>query len=181
MPRPDGSPCAQPVGADTPLPLCTRHLLIAHDWVVRDAGATDVLPSPCLACGSRVGIRYPSGWVCAVCEWRIGEVPDDGLAPVRVDVVYYLRLGDRVKIGTSGNPRQRLGVLPHDEVLAFERGDRVVEQRRHREFATSRLGTSEWFAADPALVEHARRIAGATDPWSSYARWRSEALALRMT
>ena len=39
-------------------------------------GVTDVLPSPCLACGSRLGVRYPSGWLCAICEWRVGELPD---------------------------------------------------------------------------------------------------------
>ncbi|PPG99701.1 ATPase, partial [Rathayibacter sp. AY1H3] len=30
------------------------------------------------------------------------------MPPPRVDVVYYIRFGERIKIGTSGNPRQRL-------------------------------------------------------------------------
>lgn len=50
-------------------------------------GATDPLPSPCRLCGSRVGVRYPSAWICAICEWRVGEVPDGGLAPPRLDIV----------------------------------------------------------------------------------------------
>ena len=72
---PDGRTCGEPVETGAPLDLCTRHLLEAHDWVARRVGTTDLLPSPCLACGSRIGVRYPSGWVCAECEWRVGEVP----------------------------------------------------------------------------------------------------------
>lgn len=113
--------CGAPVDPHAPLELCTSHLLAAHDWVAREAGVTDVLPSPCLACGSRLGVRYPSGWLCAVCEWRVGALPEGDAAP-RIDVVYYLRYRDRIKIGTSANPRLRFAALPHDEVLAFERG-----------------------------------------------------------
>ena len=55
-------------------------------------------------------------------------MPDGDLAPPRVDVVYYLRqrdhVGDRVKIGTTANPRQRLARISHQDLLAFERGDR---------------------------------------------------------
>lgn len=143
-------------------------------------GTSDLLPSPCLACGARTGIRYPSGWVCTVCEWRVGEVPDDELPPPRIDVVYYIRYRERIKIGTSANPRQRLASLWHDEVLAFERGDRTLERRRHDQFADHRLGRSEWFAEHEELHRHIRDVAaGAEDPWERYARWRSEALALR--
>ena len=116
-----GVACPSPVAAGAPLDLCVTHLLEAHDWVDREFGVTDLLPSPCLACGSRLGVRYPSGWLCALCEWRVGELPDGPIADGRVDVVYYLRYGDRIKIGTSANPRQRVASLPHDEVLAFER------------------------------------------------------------
>lgn len=145
-----------------------------------DDGVTDLLPSPCRLCGSRLGVRYPSGWLCAICEWRYGELPDDELPPPRIDVVYYLRRGEALKIGTSGNPRQRLAAIPHEEVLAFERGDRVLEQRRHREFAAHRLGSSEWFALSPELLAHVAILgAGALDPWNVYARWLSEAIALR--
>jgi hypothetical protein len=164
-------------GHELVLPLCHEHLVAAYERVAADVGVTDALPGPCAACGSRLGVRYPSGWLCAVCEWRWGEVPE-GNAAVRVDVVYYLRWRDRIKIGTSANPRGRLAQLRHDELLAFERGDRTLEQRRHREFATSRLG-GEWFAADDALIAHVAQVAaGVDDPWSLLARWRSEAAAL---
>ena len=172
--------CRQPVEAGSGLNLCADHLAAAYDWVARDVGVTDLLPSPCLACGSRVGIRYPSGWICATCEWRVGEIPDGDLDAVRVDVVYYLRFGDRIKIGTSSNPRSRLAQLRYDTLLAFEPGDRSVEQRRHAQFAEFRYPGSEWFRAHSALDRHIRSLAaGDADPWNLHKRWLSERLALR--
>jgi hypothetical protein len=175
-----GLPCGEPGAPDALLNLCTGHLLEAHDWAAREVGVTDILPSPCLSCGSRLGVHYPSGWLCAVCEWKVGEVADpETAATVRVDVVYYLRFRDQIKIGTSSNPRQRLASLRYDELLAFERGDRTLEQRRHARFAEHRLARSEWFAVHGALTDHIEVLrAGVDDPWSLYALWRSQRLAL---
>ena len=113
-----------------------------------------------------------------MCEWRVGSVADP-VARVRLDVVYYLRFGDRIKIGTTANPRQRLAALPYDELLAFERGDRALERRRHTQFGEYRIARSEWFAAHGALADHIDVLrAGVDDPWSLYALWRSQRLAL---
>lgn len=172
--------CRADVPADAPLALCEHHLAVAGEWDQRRYGVTDALPSPCRLCGSRIGIRYPSAWVCAVCEWRHGELVDHELPPPRVDVVYYLRVADRVKIGTSGNPRQRLRALWHDELLAFERGDRRLERRRHEQFAAERFATTEWFRLSGRLVEHIEHVrAGVEDPWDRYVRWMSESYAVR--
>ncbi|MHA7262198.1 GIY-YIG nuclease family protein [Arthrobacter sp. TMN-37] len=150
------------------------------EWVEHEVGTTDAMPGACRACGSRIGVRYPSGWVCAACEWRVGDILDDDLPPPRVDVVYYIRFQDRIKIGTTANPRQRLTRLWHDEVLAFERGDRLTEHRRHEQFAAWRLGRSEWFAPALPLVRHIGELAaGVEDPWARYARWVGEAAARR--
>jgi hypothetical protein len=140
--------------------------------------AEDLLPSPCLLCGSRLGVHYPSGWLCGICEWPYGEIPDGDLPPPRVDVVYYLRHGDRVKIGTTANPRQRFGAIWHEEVLAFERGDRRLERRRHEQFAADRFERSEWFHLTPAIAAHIDVVAGGREPWDVYARWVSAAIAL---
>jgi hypothetical protein len=150
------------------------------DFDVPEFGVTDLLPSPCAACGSRLGVRYPSGWLCAICEWRYGELPDSDLVPPRVDVVYYLRFADRIKIGTSGNPRQRLAQLKHDELLAFERGTRATEQRRHAQFANARYARTEWFRPSPELLAHIASLrVGDESPWNSYQLWLSQAIALR--
>jgi hypothetical protein len=42
------------------------------------------------------------------------------------------------------------------------------------------FGTSEWFALSDALRDHITTVgAGVDDPWDAYARWVSDALALR--
>ena len=131
--------------------------------LARAYGVTDVLPSPCRLCGSRSGVRHPSGWVCAVCEWRHGELVDGELPPPRVDVVYYLRYADRVKIGTTSNPRQRFAAIRHDDVLAFERGDRRLERHRHAQFADERLRHARSGSSSPIVC--------ATTSASSAAAW----------
>jgi hypothetical protein len=143
---------------------------------------TDVLPAPCLACGAGIGRREPFGWICSSCGWRVGDIPDADLAPVRVDVVYYLRFRDRIKIGTSGNPRSRLAQLRFDELLAFERGGRALERQRHAEFGEYRFPGSEWFRSHDELELHIRGIASEVgDPWIAYGRWMSAKLALRVS
>lgn len=175
----DDGPCLAPVEIDVPIRLCAQHLLVAHEWVVRSVGITDRLPSPCLACGSRLGVHYPSGWLCAICEWKVGDLPDHDTSSLRVDVVYYILFRGRIKIGTSSNPRRRLAALPYEQILAFERGDRLVEHRRHTQFGSHRIPRTEWFEQHESLAQHIRELAaGVDDPWSQYARWVSERAAL---
>ncbi|WP_244176037.1 GIY-YIG nuclease family protein [Microbacterium oxydans] len=133
------------------------------------------LPSPCALCGSMQGVRIEGAWCCADCGWRYGDAPDPDLPLPRVDVVYYIRYDGRVKIGTSRRPRQRLASIRHQELLAFERGDRSVEQQRHREFAEIREG-GEWFTLTPDLRAHVAALRLEGDPWLLYARWLSRAL-----
>jgi hypothetical protein len=171
--------CGAPAERPELIPLCAEHLAVAAEVHGGLHGAPDLLPVPCRLCGSRLGLRLPSGWVCAVCEWPHGEHPDDELAPPRLDVVYYLRWADRVKIGTTANPRQRFAAIRHEEVLAFERGDRRLERRRHAEFADERAGGSEWFALSDRLAAHIDVLAAGVDPWDRWRRWMAEATATR--
>lgn len=69
-------------------------------------------------------------------------------------VVYFIQWGDRIKIGTSENIRERLVHLYHDEVLALEPGDRAQERRRHNQFASHKIKKyNEWFEAAPEILE----------------------------
>jgi hypothetical protein len=183
VPVPPGFSCGRPAEPDSPVPLCGRHLAAAHDWVERTVGVTDLLPAPCAACGHPVGVRYPAGWICARCEWRLGNVPDAeliALGDLRVDVVYYVRWRDQVKIGTTATPRRRLAALPVEEVLAFERGDRLVERRRHEQFAAHRFPRTEWFQLHDELIALTDELsAGVDDPWALVDRWTSRRLAAR--
>lgn len=175
-----GAECGGRVPADAPVALCERHLALAADWAQSEHGYTDALPGPCPVCGSRTGVRYPSAWLCAVCEWRFGDLVDRELPPPRVDVVYYLRFDDRVKIGTTANPRQRFAAIRHDDLLALEKGDRRREHLRHVQFDDERFGSTEWFRLSDALRAHIEIVrAGVVDPWDLHARWVSEAVALQ--
>ncbi|MEO8094875.1 MAG: GIY-YIG nuclease family protein [Pseudolysinimonas sp.] len=136
---------------------------------------TGALPTPCLLCGSTSGDRHPTGWVCTVCGWRVGDVPDPDLPPPRVDVVYYLRHADRIKIGTTANPRQRFRQIWHEQLVAFELGDRTLERARHDQFAPDRFEGSEWFRMSRPLRDHLTAISRGPDPWARYARWVAEA------
>jgi hypothetical protein len=69
----------------------------------------------------------------------------------RASVVYFLRFGDRIKIGYTANLVQRLRDLPHDEVLLTIPGAITVEGNLHRTFAADRI-TGEWFHASPRLL-----------------------------
>ena len=85
------------------------------------------------------------------------QVRKTGEAAGRPPVVYYVRFGDRIKIGTSVCILGRMDNIPHDQLLAVEPGGRELEQQRHREFATDRV-TGEWFLPSDELLSHVRRL-----------------------
>lgn len=70
-------------------------------------------------------------------------------------VVYYARIGNYIKIGTSTRLRSRLATLRVDEVLAIEPGGRDLEQERHRQFSVERIDLRrENFRQSQALLDH---------------------------
>jgi hypothetical protein len=71
--------------------------------------------------------------------------------------VYYIRFGERIKIGVTTNLMNRLDQLPYDEILTVEPGYRDLEQQRHREFRTCRVN-GEWFAKTPELLQHIQSV-----------------------
>lgn len=87
----------------------------------------------------------------AMCEERIRKAAE------RPEIVYYIRFGDRVKIGTTKDLAQRLKAIPHDEVMATEPGGPYVEQQRHKQFEHLQVRKGahrEWFDLTPELAEH---------------------------
>src|SRR5438876_654439 len=80
------------------------------------------------------------------------------------EVVYFVRGGDAVKIGRTGNLAARLKALATAsavplELLAAVPGGRPEEARLHRRWRHLRL-RGEWFRADEALVRSAREQYG---------------------
>lgn len=68
-------------------------------------------------------------------------------------VVYYVRLNDLVKIGTTINIGQRLTSIFVSGIMAIEFGTYDVEQQRHRQFAHIRR-RGEWFDFTEELAHH---------------------------
>lgn len=81
-------------------------------------------------------------------------------------VVYYLRFGDLIKIGTTTSLLDRVADLGgrRRDVLGAEAGSYELEARRHQQFAHLRQRRREYFQASPELLEH---IASLPPLWKS--------------
>jgi hypothetical protein len=66
--------------------------------------------------------------------------------------VYFIQLGNRIKIGHSIDVRRRLTEVPHEQVLATVPGSPRDEARCHAAFKHLRT-SGEWFRAEPDLLE----------------------------
>lgn len=128
----EGLPCGRESMEGAPFPICLPHLHAAYRHAVR----LDMRP-----------------WV---------EVVDVGPDPEPDDsVVYYVRVGDQIKIGTTRmSLTQRFQMLPPDhQTLVTEPGGRDLERQRHRQFDRLRIARNrEWFRAAPELWDHIRDL-----------------------
>lgn len=79
-------------------------------------------------------------------------------------VVYYVRRGDLIKIGTTKSFINRMRNLMPDEILAIEPGSYSLENRRHQQFEEQRFGRdkrgtkSEYFYPSTELIAHIRDL-----------------------
>lgn len=74
-------------------------------------------------------------------------------------VVYYVRRGSFVKIGTTTNLRTRMRDLMPDEVLAVEPGSYTRERTLHRRFASVRIAPEcEYFRLTEELKDHIAQV-----------------------
>jgi hypothetical protein len=85
-----------------------------------------------------------------------------------LEVVYFLRAGDAIKIGRTKNLARRLRALATGsaaplELLAAVPGGRELEARLHRRWRQLHL-RGEWFRAGEALVRFAREHAAGPAP-----------------
>lgn len=118
------------------------------------AGAEGV-PSKAL-----IAAAVQAGRACHAEELRVARIPKS--------IVYYIRRGPLIKIGTTTRPRQRFGDLLPDEILAWEPGGREEESKRHAQFAPLQVRRGvEYFRSGDALTEHIRAVRsvhGGPDP-----------------
>lgn len=88
--------------------------------------------------------------------WRVTPKPD------AVGHVYYVRVGDLIKIGYSSDVRRRLKAYPPDSVLlAVEPGPSSVEGERHGEFRAFLERGREWFRPSRQLLAHIEALVAA--------------------
>lgn len=82
------------------------------------------------------------------------EAEKAALRQDRDGFVYYLQVGERLKIGYSVDVKRRMRAYPPgSQLLAVEPGDRDLETQRHRQFAGSLLDGREWFRPTPDVLE----------------------------
>jgi hypothetical protein len=80
-------------------------------------------------------------------------------ANTRQHKVYYVRVGDLIKVGTTAQLAKRLASYPPDaELLAVEPGGEDVESRRHRQFSHLLARRKEWFHPGPDLLDHITKL-----------------------
>ena len=78
---------------------------------------------------------------------------------VHGQVVYFIRNGNRVKIGWTTNLRKRLESLslPVSTVALLQPGGPDVEDMLHRRFGRTRIDGSEWFESSEAIESYIER------------------------
>lgn len=74
-----------------------------------------------------------------------------------VSVVYYMRIGERVKIGTTTNLKKRMASIGPEELLATEPGWYDLEKQRHAQFTHYRV-KGEWFRYEGAVKQHVMEL-----------------------
>jgi len=78
------------------------------------------------------------------------HLPDRKHSPL----VYFIRNGNRLKIGTTTDIKRRIRTLAlrAENVVLLLDGGQTLERYLHRQFADLRVGNTEWFAYDGPLI-----------------------------
>lgn len=80
------------------------------------------------------------------------QIPARKHAPL----VYFIRNGNRLKIGTSTDLKRRIRTLAlrAENVALLMDGGQPLERQLHKEFADLRIGNTEWFAYEAPLTDY---------------------------
>lgn len=110
------------------------------------------------------------------CEPSDAQVTQGCSRAVRAGGIYFIRAGDRIKIGFSTNPFDRFKQLqtssPVDlELLAYLPGTFDDERDLHCLFATCHV-RGEWFLNDPTILQYIKVRTGGALP-IPYSRFKS--------
>lgn len=176
--------CYAPALADIALqvPLCERHVMkayrLTHQMITSQKAMgqsyellpseAEFIPGPCPSCGITGLLMHLANGI-VVCKSGDCDYEQDrvrfanerkimmAISAADQQVVYYMRLGNRAKIGTTCNLRRRISAIQPEDCMAYELGDRHLELRRHRQFAHLRV-SGEWFDLQAELVRHVNSL-----------------------
>lgn len=101
--------------------------------------------------------RYARGGPPAIDEPDAPTEPVNPFACAPGEVVYYMRIGNRVKIGWSRNLPLRMAAINPEELMVTEPGNRLLERARHKQFADLRVH-GEWFHLDARITQHVEEL-----------------------
>lgn len=85
----------------------------------------------------------------AAVRWQIPSGKHDSL-------VYFIRNGNRMKIGITTELKRRIRTLAlrSENIALLLSGDRRFERQLHGQFSDLRVGNTEWFAYEGALAKY---------------------------
>jgi hypothetical protein len=133
-----GRDCRADPMEDAPIPLCRRHMRIAYlHYADTLRFHTDPTPEEI------ADIERDPGVHALGLNLR-GRDP----------VVYYIKIGNHIKIGYTTDLATRMAALQPDHIFGTERGDRDLERQRHEQFAHLRSKGREYFDPADDLMAH---------------------------
>jgi len=139
--RNDGSFCDRPTVPDAPFPICTKHASQLYAFIRESIDDASSDPERAAAA------------MMALCARR--QQPGVPTFDASTAVVYYVQIGEHIKIGCSTNVKARLSSYPPNRrLLATEPGYEHEEAQRLSQFAEYRDMGREWFRPGLRLVEH---------------------------
>jgi hypothetical protein len=150
----EGVPCTDLATITQPVPLCTHHQMQVAVAIVPEMLAS-VLSMP-----KRAPVPEVRDAATSRLAAKAKTVGLD-LSGGHGDRVYFVRNGDRVKIGYTTNLRGRLGALclRPDAVLLLLQGGKGLEAALHRYFSAYRIATTEWFRYTGEIERYVARKA----------------------
>ena len=149
--RPTGNLCGRLVDMGAPFPICAHHAQRLYEYMLR------ICPPP----QPEQSVEYKRYLLAKeTADERAALRAERKAAFERQSQVYYVRIGDHIKIGYTVNMYQRLIGLrvSAEDVLATEPGARALEAQRHAEFAAERIGRKENFNPSPRLLAHIEAV-----------------------
>ena len=141
---PSGKFCDSKSLPEAPFPICVKH-------------ASQVLHYLNSYMPSNVEDRMLIA-VRAVENQRAQQAERKAFTP-KTGQVYYVHVGEYIKIGYSDNLPNRIRAYPPgSKLLAVEPGDLTLEYQRHRQFEEYRAARNEWYRPAPELLAHIDRV-----------------------